>query len=57
MVSSTLKHTQKLIFDDTDNQHNKDVCPFIAYCVNEFKTVFHGLIFWRFLFLPIKKIK
>ena len=28
------------------------VCPFIAYCVNEFETVFHGLIFWQLLFLP-----
>ena len=32
--------------------HIKDVSPFIAYCVTEFKTVFHGLIFWQVLFIP-----
>ena len=26
--------------------HNKDVCPCIAYCLTEFKTVFVGLILW-----------
>ena len=29
------------------------MCPFIAYCVTEFKTIFCGLIFWRLLSLPI----
>ena len=28
------------------------MCSFIAYCVTEYKTVFRGLIFLQFLFLP-----
>ena len=36
---------------DSDDEILKDVFLFIAYCVTEFKTVFHGLLFWRFLFL------
>ena len=47
MISTSLTHT--LPFDDTDTN---DVCPFIANCVPEIETVFHGLIFWLFLFLP-----
>ena len=27
------------------------MCPLITYCVTEFLTVFHCLIFWRFLFI------
>ena len=46
MFSSTLKHTLPF---KVDFDHTEDVCPFIAYCVTEFKTV--CLIFWRFLFL------
>ena len=42
---------QKFIFDDMDTSILR-ACPFIAYCVFEFKTVFLSLIFWRFLFLP-----
>ena len=33
-------------------QHTKDVCPFLAYCVTEFETVYRCLIFWRYLFFP-----
>ena len=38
-----------LIFDKTEG-----VCPFIAFFVTEFATVFHSLLFWRILFLPPK---
>ena len=33
-------------------QNTKDVFPFIAYGVTEFKNVFCDLIFWQFLFIP-----
>ena len=50
LVSSMLKHT--LPFTIQRNQHTKDMCPFVAYCVFELEIVFRGLIFWQFLFLP-----
>ena len=55
MASLTWKQTPRLKcwFIDTDTiQHNKDIWPFIAYCVTEIETVFHSLIFWKFLFIP-----
>ena len=30
----------------------KDVCLIIAFCVTEIHTVFRGLIFWPFSFIP-----
>ena len=35
----------------------KDMFPFIANCVDEFKTVFGGLIFWRVLVFIAKSAK
>ena len=35
------------------NQQTKYVCPFIAYCVSEFQTVFRVLICWQFLFIQM----
>ena len=34
------------LVDYTDT-NKKGVCPYIANCVTEFKTEFHGLIFWQ----------
>ena len=51
VVSSMLKHTLAFKGWWYRYQHTKEVCPFIAYCIIQFKTVFHSLIFWRFLFL------
>ena len=28
-----------------------DTCPFFAYCVIELNTVFHDLLFWRFMLI------
>ena len=33
-------------------QNTKDVFPFIAFYVSDFKTVFYDLIFWRLMFIP-----
>ena len=51
-------YRSKVVFDDMDtNIITKDMFPFIAYCVNEFKIVFGGLIFLRFLFCIAKSVK
>ena len=32
--------SSKVFFDDRDQKNSKSVCPFIAYCVTEFKSFF-----------------
>ena len=41
----TYSTVQKLLFDDAATSIRKGVCPFIAYCLTEFKTIFCGLIY------------
>ena len=57
MVSTMLKHStvQKLVYGSYRYQHTEDMCPVIAYCVTEFQSVFHGLIFWRLFIGPVKQ--
>ena len=47
----TYSTVQKLVYRYR-YQHTKDVCPSIANCITEFEIIFHGLIFWQFLFIP-----
>ena len=57
MVCSRLEHTlpfKSWFLTIGIPTYLKGVCPFIAYCVTEFETVFCSLIciFWRFLPIP-----
>ena len=37
--------------------YTKKVCPFIAYCVTEFETVFRNFIFWHFFVFTASSAK